>query len=87
MSELCAAFGCPMLGTFGSSGKWYCGCHFNAEPALNDAISAELNRLRPEVERIIALRRAHTADASLEYALINSVKDAVNQSSLPLEQS
>lgn len=49
MSELqgqpwgfCAAFGCPLLGTRGSEGRWYCFCHVDKPSNFNDAITREL---------------------------------------------
>lgn len=85
MIELCAAYGCPLLGVLGSGGKWYCGCHFNADQNLNDAITAELHR-RPEiVERIMLARRHGCANGKLEGELIAEVRDAVSQQSLPME--
>lgn len=85
MIELCAAYGCPLLGALGSGGKWYCACHFNADPNLNDAITAEINR-RPETrDRILMARREFRASGEAEAELINAVRDATGQQNLPLE--
>lgn len=81
--DLCAAFGCPLLGTFGVNSKWYCACHFNANPSLNDAITAELHRQKPLVDRIVSLRRNHEADAALEGELVNLVREIGQQQSIP----
>lgn len=85
MIELCAAYGCPLLGVHGVSGKWYCGCHFNSEPSLNDAITAELHRRPETVTRILADRRAGRTNGKAEGELIAAVKDAVGQQTLPME--
>lgn len=39
---MCAAFGCPLVGSFGVGGKWYCCCHFRANPQRNDEITMML---------------------------------------------
>jgi hypothetical protein len=74
-SDFCAAYGCPMLGVYGVSGKWYCPCHHNANPALNDAITAELHRQKPLVDRIVSLRRAGEAGRELEQQVIDIVRE------------
>jgi hypothetical protein len=78
-SDLCAAFGCPLMGTFGVNSKWYCACHFNANPSLNDAITAELHRQKATVDRIVLARREHRADAQLENGLILLVREIGTQ--------
>lgn len=85
MKETCEAYGCPLFGALGSGGKWYCACHFNADPNLNDAITSELHRRPDTVERIVAARREGRADGKLEGSLINAVKEAVGQQTLPLQ--
>jgi len=60
---MCAAFGCPLLGSLSSStlgdGKWACFCHFGKQVGTNDAITARLNSdaLRPIVNATIDIRR------------------------------
>lgn len=39
---MCAAFGCPLFGTMGSDGGWYCFCHVGKASVFNDAITREL---------------------------------------------
>ena len=39
---MCAAYGCPLLGSVGSEGKWYCFCHCGRPSSMNDAISMKL---------------------------------------------
>lgn len=54
----CAAFGCPLLGTLGSEGQWYCFCHVNKPATQNSAITARLRgRLAPIVETTLDIRR------------------------------
>ncbi|MGF6957972.1 hypothetical protein [Paraburkholderia youngii] len=48
---MCAAFGCPLLGTLGSDGRWFCFCHIHKPSSLNDAITA---RLRGPLSHIVA---------------------------------
>lgn len=78
-SEFCAAYACPMFGVHGVSGKWYCACHFTANPALNDAITAELHRQKLMVDQIISLRRCGNADRELESKLIDIVREIGQQ--------
>lgn len=64
---MCAAFGCPLLGTVGGTdGQWYCFCHLHKPSSLNDAITAALRgRLAPIVDTTLDIRRCggsfHTA--------------------------
>ncbi len=41
-SGMCAVFGCPLRGTLGSDGAWYCFCHYGKPSVFNDAITREL---------------------------------------------
>lgn len=82
-SDLCAAYGCPLMGTFGVNSKWYCACHFNANPSLNDAITSELHRQKPLVDQIMHLRRNHEASGKLEGELINLIHEIGHQASIP----
>lgn len=36
---MCAAYGCPLAGSIGSDGKWYCFCHVNRPSSDNDRIT------------------------------------------------
>ncbi|MBC8642116.1 hypothetical protein IAG25_35515 [Caballeronia sp. EK] len=83
--DLCAAYGCPLMGVHGVSGKWYCCCHFNANPGLNDAITAELHRNKPLVDRAMALRRAGVAHGALENELVTLTKEIGQQRDLTTE--
>ncbi|MFM0638059.1 hypothetical protein PQQ63_15260 [Paraburkholderia metrosideri] len=78
-SDFCAAYACPMLGVYGVSGKWYCSCHHTANPALNDAITAELHRQKPMVDQIISLRRLGRVNGELESKLIDVVREIGQQ--------
>lgn len=78
-SDTCAAYSCPLLGVYGVSGKWYCACHFNANPALNDAITAELHRQKLMVDQIVSLRRCGKADRELESQLLEIVREIGQQ--------
>lgn len=55
---MCCVFGCPLLGTVGSDGAWYCFCHVNKPSTLNNAITARLRgRLAAIVETTLDIRR------------------------------
>lgn len=82
-SDFCAAYGCPMLGVHGVSGKWYCCCHFNTDPGQNDAITAELHRHKVTVDRIVLARREGQADAQIENGLILLVREIGQQQTIP----
>jgi hypothetical protein len=81
-SEFCAAYGCPMLGVYGVSGKWYCCCHHSANPALNDAITAELHRMKSVVDQVVLARREHRADAQLENSLVLITRELGTQQTI-----
>lgn len=36
---MCAAYGCPLAGSIGNDGKWYCFCHANRPSSDNDRIT------------------------------------------------
>lgn len=78
-NDFCAAYSCPMLGVHGVSGKWYCACHFNVNPALNDAVTMELHRQKPLVDQIVSLRRAGQASRELESELLDITREIGKQ--------
>ncbi|MGF7131939.1 hypothetical protein P3T40_003422 [Paraburkholderia sp. EB58] len=41
----CAAYGCPLAGSMGSDGKWYCFCHVGRPSSDNDRISRAIQDL------------------------------------------
>lgn len=82
-SDFCAAYACPMLGVYGVSGKWYCSCHHNANPALNDVITAELHKQKDTVDRIVLARREGRCNVQLENGLIAMIRDIGEQMPLP----
>lgn len=55
--EGCAAPCCPMLGSFGVSGRWYCVCHFRADASAWNAITAVLVQHRGIVDKAVHARR------------------------------
>jgi hypothetical protein len=70
---LCAAYGCPLLGSIGSDGRWYCFCHVHKPSTLNDAISQELRgELMPIVQSTLDIRAHHSSfhDAPNAYRMI-----------------
>lgn len=55
---MCAAFSCPLFGTLGSDGAWYCFCHAGKPSVFNDAITRELrDKLGAVVNMTLAIRR------------------------------
>ncbi|WP_395066155.1 hypothetical protein [Paraburkholderia silvatlantica] len=55
---MCAAFGCPLLGSLGSEGQWYCFCHAHKPSSINAVITAKLRgQLAPIVETTLDIRR------------------------------
>lgn len=55
---MCAAFGCPLFGTTGSDGGWYCFCHVGKPSVFNDAITRELREKQGAVvDLTLAIRR------------------------------
>lgn len=55
---MCAAFGCPLFGSLGSEGRWYCFCHAGKPSVFNDAITRELREHQMAiVECTMDLRR------------------------------
>lgn len=41
----CAAYGCPLAGSMGSEGKWYCYCHVGRASSDNDRITSAIREL------------------------------------------
>lgn len=55
---MCAAFGCPLFGTLGHDGHWYCFCHAGKPSVFNDAITRELREHQmPIVEATLSIRQ------------------------------
>lgn len=54
---MCSAYGCPLLGTLGSGGQWWCFCHHEQPPSANAAITLALRERFSTICRLtIALR-------------------------------
>ncbi|MBR7905953.1 hypothetical protein KDX27_30330 [Burkholderia cenocepacia] len=82
----CAAYGCPLLGSFGVSGKWYCCCHFRGTAASNDAITSVLVQHREKAERAVYLRRTfagYKAILAAENELIELTREIGKQYDIP----
>jgi hypothetical protein len=72
---MCAAFGCPLFGTLGHDGQWYCFCHAGKPSVFNDAITRELReRQMPIVEATLSIRRHFSSfyDAPEAYRAIQN---------------
>jgi hypothetical protein len=60
---MCEAVGCPLNGTVGHGGKWFCFCHANAGAGRREAITAALTRCEWLVNATLDVRRFYgTAD-------------------------
>lgn len=85
--EMCAAYGCPMLGSFGAgSGKWVCCCHFRGHASTNDAITLALGKHPDLVKRAISLRRTQAGHAEIlaaENELLELCHEAGQQQTIP----
>lgn len=42
---MCAAYGCPLAGSMGGEGQWYCFCHVNKSATENDRITRAIQDL------------------------------------------
>lgn len=83
---MCSAWGCPLLGTVSDGGKWSCCCHFNVGGAANDAITSELHRQKPLVDRALSLRATYAGYAAVlaaESELIEITREIGRQYSIP----
>jgi hypothetical protein len=83
---MCAAYGCPMFGSFGVGGKWYCCCHFRANAGTNDAITLVLNMNSSLVKESLLIRREGGRSADLraiEDKLVELTAEAGRQEVLP----
>ncbi|MGN6657069.1 MAG: hypothetical protein ACTHJ9_17250 [Rhodanobacter sp.] len=60
---MCAAFGCPLFGTMGRGGDWYCFCHWGKQSGANDAVTAKLRsgECLPIVEATLDIRRCFSS--------------------------
>jgi hypothetical protein len=55
---MCAAYGCPLFGTVGSDGRWFCFCHVNKPNPINDSITRVLREEQMHiVEATLSIRR------------------------------
>lgn len=53
---MCAAYGCPLPGSIGNEGRWYCYCHAGRATEANDRITRALQDLDFIVQCTIDLR-------------------------------
>jgi hypothetical protein len=77
--ESCAALGCPMLGSFGVAGQWYCCCHFRHDAGARDAITSVLVANRALVDQVVLARRQFNASKEIEDQLINLTHEVGKQ--------
>jgi hypothetical protein len=54
---MCAAYGCPLFGSMGNEGKWFCFCHVNRAHVSNDVITSTLKAHMHIVNATIDIRR------------------------------
>ncbi|MDN7729217.1 hypothetical protein QZM48_04245 [Burkholderia orbicola] len=80
--ETCAAQGCPMFGSFGVSGKWFCCCHFRGSSASSIAVTSVLIQHAATVDRVKFLRRTgggYAAILAAENELIELTREVGRQ--------
>ncbi|MEM5425099.1 hypothetical protein [Paraburkholderia ferrariae] len=53
---MCAAYPCPLCGSLGSNGIWFCFCHHNRQAHENDAITSALKQHRAIVDATLSIR-------------------------------
>ena len=53
---MCAAYGCPLVGSMGSAGQWWCFCHYEQPSGSNSAITMGLRAHGVLCRLSIALR-------------------------------
>lgn len=53
---MCAAYGCPLVGSMGSAGQWWCFCHHEQPSGSNSAITMGLRAHGVLCRLSIALR-------------------------------
>lgn len=56
---MCAAYGCPLFGSVGGDGRWFCFCHAGRPSASNDAVTQRLrsDECWPLVQSSLEIRR------------------------------
>ena len=80
--DTCPAQGCPMLGSFGVSGKWFCCCHFRGSSASSAAVTSVLIQHAAIVDRVKLLRRTGGSYADIlaaENSLIELTREIGRQ--------
>lgn len=74
--HLCAAYGCPLIGTSSSSTTgstdWWCFAHFGADIGRAQTITSEINRLSwlAAAARDVRMHKPGTKDSKAAFALI-----------------
>ncbi|WP_186216277.1 hypothetical protein [Burkholderia gladioli] len=86
MVDTCSVYGCPLLGSFGESGKWVCACHVRVAPSRHNAITAVLNQHAGKAERAVSLRRTGAGYAEIlraEAELVELTRETGTQAEIP----
>jgi len=60
---LCGVRGCPLAGTIGRAGQWWCYCHFDADVSANDAITRVIRSHREVYTATVDVRATIGTDA------------------------
>ena len=58
----CVAYGCPLAGSMGSDGKWYCFCHVGRSSGDNDNITRAIQDLDFVAQSTLEIRGARGSD-------------------------
>ncbi len=59
----CACPGCPLLGSFGRGGDWYCFCHYDTDYGARDFVTAVIRRHFAVYRASVDGRRGFASDA------------------------
>jgi hypothetical protein len=60
---LCSVRGCPLVGTMGRAGQWWCCCHFDTDASANDTVTRGIRRHRAVYLATLDVRAAIGTDA------------------------
>lgn len=60
---LCGVRGCPLDGTIGRAGQWWCYCHFDTDASANDVVTRAIRRHRAVYLATLDVRASIGTDA------------------------
>lgn len=85
---MCSAYGCPLMATVGSEGKWFCFCHANRAHVSNDPITSVLKANMAIVDATLNIRRFGGRDewATVRSGIAMGLRNAGRLDLLPCEK-